>query len=213
MNSSLVKEHLQLNATAPISISNLISSGSKIPANHQTVPGGLRPSTKATTRVATTTVVSPGQSTAAARRALNTSNGNSALKNGISGQTILKSNHGSINATGSIAAAHSRVNSSKQRNNNQNQQYQEDEGFMRGARIAEKIQEFYHTSGSSFIPNSNTASSSKLMILNKPMTAGQVADFASSQGLVSSSNPKSRASLMSQGGPRANSGTSKLLYQ
>lgn len=86
---------------------------------------------------------------------------------------------------------------------------------MRGARIAEKIQEFYHTSGSSFIPNSgnNTASSSKLMILNKPMTAGQVADFASSQGLVSSSNPKSRASLMSQGGPRANSGTSKLLYQ
>ena len=141
MNSSLVKEHLQLNATAPISISNLISSGSKIPANHQTVPGSLRPSTKAQTRVATTTVVSPGQSTAAARRDLNTGNGSSALKNGISGQTILKSNHGSINATGSIAAAHSRVNSSKQRNNQNNNQYQEDEGFMRGARIAEKIQE------------------------------------------------------------------------
>ena len=26
-----------------------------------------------------------------------------------------------------------------------NQKYQEDEGFMRGARIAEKIQEYYHS--------------------------------------------------------------------
>ena len=55
---------------------------------------------------------------------------------------------------------------------------------MRGARIAEKIQEFYHTTGSSFVPNSagtngvssyanNTASSSKLKIFNKQqMTAG-----------------------------------------
>ena len=31
--------------------------------------------------------------------------------------------------------------------------YTEDDGFMRGARIAEKIQEFYHTTGSSILPS------------------------------------------------------------
>jgi hypothetical protein len=32
-------------------------------------------------------------------------------------------------------------------NNQRNLKYNEEDGFMRGARIAEKIQEFYHTSG------------------------------------------------------------------
>lgn len=51
--------------------------------------------------------------------------------------------------------------------------YADDEGFMRGARIAEKIYEFNHTSGSNgLVNNTGTASNSKLMIFNKPMTAG-----------------------------------------
>ena len=55
---------------------------------------------------------------------------------------------------------------------------------MRGARIAEKIQEFYHTTGSVLPSNS---SSKNQIIFNK--TAG--AEFS---GLA---NPKSRANLMS----------------
>ena len=66
---------------------------------------------------------------------------------------------------------------------------------MRGARIAEKIQEFYHTTGSSAIANSNTSSNNQILF-NKT-------------GVV---DPKSRAGLMSQGGSRPTNGASKMLY-
>ena len=68
---------------------------------------------------------------------------------------------------------------------------------MRGARIAEKIQEFYHTTGSSVLPSNS--SSKNQIIFNKTTNP----EFQSAQG------PKSRANLMSQGGSR---GASKLLY-
>ena len=81
--------------------------------------------------------------------------------------------------------------------------YPEEEGFMRGARIAEKIQEFYHTTGSSVLPSNS--SSKNQIIFNKTAGNGELPT-------ASSSNPKSRANLMSQGGSRGG-GPSKLLYQ
>ena len=95
MNSSLVKD--QMNTTQPISISNLIRSGSKIPQHAQIQPGSLRPTTKATSRVAAAAQAHQKQVTMSpitvegGRRGTNL--------NGISGQNILKQggamNHGS----------------------------------------------------------------------------------------------------------------------
>lgn len=79
---------------------------------------------------------------------------------------------------------------------------------MRGARIAEKIQEFYHTTGSSVLPSSS--SSKNQILFNK--TAGTTDLAGIPTNTSSSQNPKSRANLMSQGGSRA-SGASKLMYQ
>ena len=62
---------------------------------------------------------------------------------------------------------------------------------MRGARIAEKIQEFYHTTGSNAIP-SNTSSKNQL-VFNKTATN----DFSSGLNTSATNNPKSRANLMS----------------
>ena len=112
LNSSLVKEHLQLNATAPINISNLIqSNGSKISPARDPAGGGLRPSTKATARVSAAPLGSPGQS----RRATTTGNGESTLNNGISGQNILKVN-GSLNAGSQQQRGVNTNNSYKQKN-------------------------------------------------------------------------------------------------
>ena len=97
------------------------------------------------------------------------------------------------------AAVQMRAASSKQKN----QVFTEDEGFMRGARIAEKIQEFYHTTGSSILPSN--ASSKNQIVFNKTAGNGELPTGPSS-------NPKSRSNLMSQGGSRA-SGPSKMLYQ
>lgn len=92
-----------------------------------------------------------------------------------------------------------RAASSKQKN----QVFNEDEGFMRGARIAEKIQEFYHTTGSSILPSN--ASSKNQIVFNKTAGNGELPTGPST-------NPKSRSNIMSQGGSRA-SGPSKMLYQ
>jgi len=73
---------------------------------------------------------------------------------------------------------------------------------MRGARIAEKIQEFYHTTGSSILPSN--ASSKNQIVFNK--TTGNEMPTGQAAG------PKSRSNLMSQGGSRA-SGPSKMMYQ
>ena len=79
---------------------------------------------------------------------------------------------------------------------------------MRGARIAEKIQEFYHTTGSSVLPSN---SSSKNQILFNKTTTGTDLVAGMPTNTSSSQNPKSRANLMSQGGSRA-SGASRLMY-
>ena len=92
-----------------------------------------------------------------------------------------------------------RATSSKQKTH-----YPEDDGFMRGARIAEKIQEFYHTTGSQIPSNS---SSKNQIVFNKTTTANEFGGLASG-----GQNPKSRANLMSQGGSRTG-GASKLMYQ
>ena len=158
--------------------------------------GNIRPSTKATQRVQGTNKqlsMSPGGAGGVHRQQRPGTQGGNHL-NGISGQTILKANGGQVNGMPG-----QRATSSKQK-----MHYPEDDGFMRGARIAEKIQEFYHTTGSQVPSNS---SSKNQIVFNKTTTAGEF------QGLATGGqNPKSRANLMSQGGSRTGQ-ASKLMYQ
>ena len=62
---------------------------------------------------------------------------------------------------------------------------------MRGARIAEKIQEFYHTTGSSILPSN--ASSKNQILFNKTGGGAHNSELPT----ATSQNPKSRTNLMS----------------
>ena len=83
-----------MNTTQPISISNLIRSGSKIPQHGQIAPGSIRPTTKATSRVAAATSAAHNKGVTMSPITVEAARRGGTNLNGISGQNILKQGGG-----------------------------------------------------------------------------------------------------------------------